>query len=127
MRELGRLSPSLRPLAEAALEIMDAGEWPAAEARAAARMPLLERHLEQVMANHMFYEQFPQTEIAPRDAYHGLYAAYAMTRAAAVAALTVRTDDADVIFADAAAAAMRYIEHTDFYRNAAVVMRVKMG
>ena len=89
------------------------------EAQARRALPESERWLEQSLVNHMYYAQFPYAGdgISPLAAYDGLCGAYVLLRL-----LTAFARD-EVSFADLTAAAFRYIEHTDFYRNAHIVLR----
>ena len=98
-----------------------------AQVRLGTVLPLWERYFSNVMANHMFFVQFPAVggALAHADAYAGFAAACAVVRLCILseAADAPDTDTAAIRFADAAAAALRYIEHTDFYRNIPPVWR----
>ena len=87
-------------------------------------LPDCGRYYENLLANHLFYEQFPFTDVrtdaAPCDAFPGLCAAYILMRFLTVCHPGEPACDA---FSDAAAAAFRFIEHSEFYRNAQIVMR----
>ena len=67
----------------------------------------------------MYYMQFPYAGegISPQAAWDELYGTYALLRI--LSAFAVSETD----FADRIAAAFRYIEHTDFVRNAHIVLR----
>jgi hypothetical protein len=86
-----------------------------AEAQLKAALPDLENYYGNIMSNHMFYASFPYAteEGSFSDAYRALAAVYVILRfLCACAASRDRVRDA---FADIAATAMRYMEHTDFY------------
>ncbi len=98
--------------------------YDAAERRLYEALPGCDGYYENLIVNHMFYEQFPYVGAgtSPRDAYGGLCAGYILLRFLTVCRMG-RPDAGADDFADAAAAAFRYIEHSDFYRNARAVMR----
>jgi hypothetical protein len=78
-------------------------------------LPDLEKYYGNIMANHMFYASFPYATEGGSfaDAYRALAAVYVILRfLCTCAALRANVRDA---FADIAAIAMRYMEHTDFY------------
>lgn len=86
----------------------------AAEERLKEFLPDLEHHYGNIMANHMVYSSFPSvgTGSLP-DAFRSFAAVYVLTRfLCASAAFRENVRDG---FADIAAIAMRYMEHTDFY------------
>ena len=86
-----------------------------AEARLKTVLPDLEKYYGNIMANHMFYAAFPYAAdgIGYSDAYRGLAAVYVILRfLCTCAAFGENVRDR---FADIAATAMRYMEHTDFY------------
>ena len=98
-------------------------EFTRAEALLHGSLPEVSRYYRNIMANHMFYEQFPYVQEGTDfgNAYLAFCAAYILVRF-----LCANSADASCVrdrFADRAAAAMRYIEHTDFYKNAPYVMR----
>jgi len=121
LRELGLHSGSLHALAER----ITAWEAPAdAESRAKERLPGMERYLENILANHMYFVQFPYAGdgIPPTEAWDGLYGVYALLHAVAVHAACTG-ENPEIAFADGIAAALRCAEHTDFYHNAHIVLR----
>lgn len=121
LQELGLRSGSLHALAEK----IAAWDAPAdAESLAVDRLPGMERYLENILANHMYYMQFPYAGdgIPPAEAWDGLYGVYALLRVIAVHAACTGAD-AEIAFADGIAAALRCAEHTDFYHNAHIVLR----
>jgi hypothetical protein len=78
-------------------------------------LPDLEKYYGNIMANHMFYASFPYATEGGSfaDAYRALAAVYVILRfLCTCAAFRANVRDA---FADIAATAMRYMEHTDFY------------
>lgn len=90
-----------------------------ADAAALAALPLRDVWLEQCLVNHMYYVQFPYAGegISPSAAWDELYGTYALLRLLSAFARN------PVEFADRIAAAFRYTEHTDFVRNAHIVLR----
>lgn len=128
LTELGAPSLSLRAYAAeipAALGMTDTvteevcRRFADAEAHAAAALPQREIWLEQCLANHMYYMQFPYAGegVSPQAAWDELAGTYALLRLISAFARN------PVDFADRVAAAFRYIEHTDFVRNAHIVLR----
>ncbi|HOP11429.1 MAG TPA: flagellin lysine-N-methylase [Oscillospiraceae bacterium] len=98
---------------------LSAALWRKALRRAYAVLPDCDDYYENLMVNHLFYEQFPDIPACktPRDAYIAFYAAWTLVR---FIGICLGTDKA--AFADAVAAAFRYIEHSDFYRNAGLIL-----
>ncbi len=94
--------------------------WRKALRRAYAVLPDCDDYFENFMVNHLFYEQFPNIPVCktPREAHISFYAAYTLVRFIGVCLCETRE-----AFVDAVAAAFRYIEHSDFYRNAALILR----
>ena len=86
-----------------------------AEARLSKALPDLEKYYGNIMANHMFYASFPYATEGGSfcDAYRALAAVYVILRfLCTCAAFGENVRDR---FADIAATAMRYMEHTEFY------------
>jgi len=101
-------------------------------------LPDLDRWYENLLANHIFYEQFPYVDprLEPRDAAMGFAAICSflrlITMCSLYAALHGAPDGEDMpalsadlktVFTDAAAALFRYAEHSSFYYNAALLIR----
>lgn len=86
-----------------------------AEARLSRALPDLEKYYGNIMANHMFYAAFPYAAdgIGYSEAYRGFAAVYVILRFLCTCA--VFGENVRDRFADIAATAMRYMEHTDFY------------
>ena len=86
-----------------------------AEVRLKSMLPDLEHHYGNIMANHMFYVSFPYAMEGAcfPDAYRAFAAVYVITRFLCTCA--VFRENVRDGFADIAATAMRYMEHTDFY------------
>lgn len=125
-------SPSSRNMAEYGEQVLallapedgqQAARYLQMRERLADVLPCPENVFENLMVNHMFYEQFPFSRlgVSAEDAYFSFCAAYALLVTVTVCH-TARDGGAEA-FADAAAAMFRLIEHSDFYRNAAVVLR----
>lgn len=86
----------------------------AAEERLKEILPDLEHHYGNIMANHMVYSSFPCVGTGSQsDAFRAFAAVYVLTRFLCTCA--VFRENVRDTFADIAATAMRYMEHTDFY------------
>ena len=124
-------SNSIRAYGEAALSYFGQGEeafqrYQQAAAQFATLLPQWESWFEHMLVNHMFFVQFPfQDRPVPlKDEYLALCAVYTLLRFLCVGwAAQHPTPDAAV---DAAAAAFRLIDHTDFDRYAAPILK-KLG
>lgn len=93
--------------------------WRKTMRHAYAVLPDCDDYFENLMVNHLFYEQFPELPACtPREAYISLYAAYTLVRF--IGTCLCKSKSA---FVDAVAAAFRFIEHSNFYRNAAILLR----
>lgn len=124
LTELGEKSLSLREYAAQIPQSLGTaeemlGRFREYESAADGTLPEREVWLEQSLANHMYYAQFPYAGegVSPLAAWDGLLGTYALLRLISAFA----KDETD--FADRISAAFRYIEHTDFYRNAHIVLR----
>ncbi len=125
---LDHSSNSIRAYGEQALHYFRSQEEPfaayeAANARFAAILPQWETWLEHLLVNHMFFVQFPfQDRPVPlKDEYLSLCAVYMLLRCLLVGCLA---EDGDSIRAvDVAAAAFRLVDHTEFDRYAAPLLR----
>lgn len=86
-------------------------------------LPEAERYFFNLITNHMFFVQFPYAEadVDLSGAYDSLCAVYLLLRFLCVAGM--RETNEKERFADIASAVFRYVEHTDFYRNAPKIMR----
>ena len=121
-------SDSIRDYGEAALAYFGEGadafdRYAEASARFAQLLPEWETWLEHMLINHMFFAQFPfQDRPVPlKDEYLALCAVYTLLRFLMVGwAAQHETTDAAV---DAAAAAFRLVDHTDFDRYAAPILK----
>lgn len=120
------VSPNIAEYGDAALasigldeQVSDEAVRRYAEAEAAAHdaLPEIEGYFENLGVNHMFYEQFPYAAANMAAAYAALRAAYTLCRFIAVCHARCEAE-----FADAASAANRYIEHSSFYKNAALLI-----
>jgi len=138
LRELGPISVSLKEILPRVLSHFAAEKSGAAlspeslcrirEAEAAAdrRLPAWRRYIDNVMANHMFYCTFPYAgAVHTRHSLCGLGGTYGALLLLCAWGLETAEGDPAVVFADMASLALRFIEHTDFYRNAAVVLGKK--
>ena len=97
-----------------------AGLWRKALRRIYAVLPDCDDYYENLLVNHLFYEQFPHIPACktPRGAYISFYAAWTLVRF-----IGVCLGESQTAFADAVAAAFRYIEHSDFYHNSSLFLR----
>lgn len=78
---------------------------------------------ENLLLNHMFYEQFPYClqSVNENNAYMGLCAVYSLLNTFA-AVYTLDKDNIDDL-TDVCAAVFRVAEHSDFYKDAALLLR----
>jgi len=135
MRSYSGISETMRRAAAPVLRFLHAETedaentpalWESARRTALCRMPAAEQAIENILANHMYYVRFPLAEgHTPAAVFDGLYGAYAVILVMTLVSAAAAETDADVPvrFADAAAAALRTIEHTDFVRNAHIILR----
>jgi len=101
-------------------------------------LPELDGWYENLLVNHLFYEQFPYVDprIDQSDAAMGFVAVCSFLRLITMCALFAAlhgapegedmpeiSNDPKTVFVDAASALFRYIEHSSFYYNAAVLIR----
>ena len=110
---------------------VDMAKYENAEKLASNALPHLEQYFEKLLVNHMVYEQYPYTfeEKGEKESGNALFAVYALVRFLTVAAVAESTqitpaskEAAEKAFVDAASAAYRFTEHTDFYRNANIII-----
>ena len=121
-------SDSIRDYGTAALAYFGQGEeafarYQAAAAQFASLLPAWETWFEHMLVNHMFFAQFPfQDRPVPlKDEYLALCAVYVLLRFLCVGwAAQHSSVDAAV---DVAAAAFRLIDHTEFDRYAAPILK----
>ena len=125
---IDRGSRSVHDYGEAALKWFGEGEDALAHYRVAAAdfdalLPHWEDGFANLLANHMFFAQFPfQDRPVPlMDEYRALCAVYVLLRTA-VLGWTAEHLTADAA-ADVCAAVFRLVEHTDFDRYAAALLR----
>ena len=99
------------------------GKYIAAREHFYTLFPDADVYFEKIMTNHMFYEQFPYADFDERceDAYLALCAAYAMLKFICVAYMADKSEKADLVHA--AGEIFRFVEHTDFYRNAMFALK----
>ncbi len=121
----GREGNSISALAEEALESFSLREGVSEESLArfrAARLRFYERFpranpwLENLLANHFFFMQFPPRDLSHTEAFTALCGAFTL-----LFVLTVSHCDKNPTkeaFADAAAAVFRRVEHSNFYEIA---------
>ena len=82
--------------------------------------------MENLMVNHLFFTGFPFADgyVSMEAEFRGLCAVYTLWRFLAVS-WTAEKDGMDALV-DVTAAAFRLVDHTDFHRNAAELLR-EMG
>ena len=104
--------------------------WRDSAARFEKLFPDNERMLEQVFVNHLCYDGFPFS--GPRqnmwDSYLALMTAYALIRVFSVGAWDTYTAEHPALlpteaYADIVAAVFRFVEHTSFNHNTAILSR----
>ena len=124
-------SNSIRDLGESVLRYFGQGEdalnrYEAARDQFAALLPDWETWFEHMLVNHMYFSQFPfQDRPVPlKDEFLALCAAYALVRFLCVGQAAQHPSVEAVV--DAAAAAFRLVQHTEFDRYAAHLLR-KLG
>ncbi len=125
---LDRSSNSIRAYGEQALgyfrrQADPFAAYESANARFAAILPPWETWLEHLLVNHMFFVQFPfQDRPVPlKDEYLSLCAVYTLLRCLLVGCLAEGGDQVRAV--DVAAAAFRLVDHTEFDRYAAPLLR----
>jgi len=101
----------------------DAARYEQASRNFAALIPQWETWLEHLLVNHMFFAQFPfQNRPVPlKDEYLALCAVYALLRFLLVGHTALHPGVEQAV--DMAAAVFRLVEHTDFDRYAAALLR----
>lgn len=124
-------SHSIHDYGESALRYFGQGEealnrYEAAREQFAALLPDWETWFEHMLVNHMYFSQFPfQDRPVPlKDEFLALCAAYALVRFLCVGWSAQHPSTEAVV--DAAAAAFRLVQHTEFDRYAAHLLR-KLG
>jgi len=97
-----------------------ATQWRKALRHAYNILPDCDDYFENLMVNHLFYEQFPDIPACktPHEAYVSFYAAWTLVRFIGICLCKSKSS-----FVDAVAAVFRFIEHSDFYRNAALILQ----
>ena len=124
LRRLAQNSPSLERFGAAMLERYDPDDSQlfALYRRDAAAFerafPDWPRWFENLLANHIFYEDFPFTDkrLTPSGEYTGLVGVYAAMRVMSVGCTAERAERDALI--DALSGLFRCIEHAAFYLNA---------
>lgn len=119
-------SNSIRAYGEAVLATFgqdDAPRYQQAAARFGALIPQWENWFEHLLVNHMFFAQFPfQDRPVPlKDEYLALCAVYTLLRFLTVAHAWLHPEQDAIV--DVVAAVFRLVEHTEFDRYAAALLR----
>ena len=121
-------SDSIRKYGEAALKYFGSGEnefekYTLARAHFEKMIPGWETWFENMIVNHMFFSQFPFQDrpVDIRDEFLGLCTVYMMLRFLCVGWMAGYEDAEAAV--DAAAAAFRLIDHTEYDRYAAPVLK----
>ena len=98
-------------------------QYEKAAARFGALIPQWEIWFEHLLVNHMFFVQFPfQNRPVPlADEYIALVAVYALLRCLMIGCLAEQGDTVHAV--DIAVAAFRLVDHTEFDRYAAPLLR----
>ena len=114
---VGAVSPSIHEVGSAALERIcgSAGNYISASESLRAAIPDFDIIFERIIANHMFYMQYPfvSSGRGRKDAYSLLCIACALFRYLAVGAF--RPERGFDGFVDVTAGVFRYLEHSGFY------------
>jgi len=125
IRALESSSPSMQLYGEpvlaryAALSPTEAAaDYDAARRSFASRYPAMDRYMENILVNHIFYEDFPFVEanMPVMEQMLALTAVYALTRLLAVTYCIDHSDENALT--DVLAGTFRLIEHSRFYYNA---------
>ncbi|MGN1095863.1 MAG: flagellin lysine-N-methylase [Eubacteriales bacterium] len=87
------------------------------------KFPDADIYIEKLMVNHMFYEQFPYVDFneGEKDAFFSLCAVYVMLKFILVLYTADKNEKSD--FVRAASRVFRFIEHTNFYRSAVILIK----
>ena len=101
----------------------DAALYAQASAQFAMQVPQWETWFEHLLVNHMFFAQFPfQDRPVPlKDEYLALCAVYALLRFLTVGYAWLHPEQSAIV--DVVAAVFRLVEHTEFDRYAAALLR----
>ena len=125
-------SNSIRVYGERALQYFGEGEseyrrYVVANSHLSEMIPQWETWFEHMLVNHMFFVQFPFQDrpVDLRDEFIALCAVYILLRFLCVGCMADQIDAAKAI--DVAAAAFRLIDHTDFDRYAAPMLKEICG
>ncbi len=125
---LDRSSNSIRAYGEQALgyfrrQADPFAAYEAANARFTAILPQWETWLEHLLVNHMFFVQFPFQDrpVSLKDEYLSLCAVYTLLRCLLVGCLAKGGNQVRAV--DVAAAAFHLVDHTEFDRYAAPLLR----
>lgn len=121
---LSESSPSLRRFGEAMLTRYHADDealyalYLQDKERFETRFPKWPRYFENLLVNHIFYEDFPFTDsrLTPTGEYTALVGVYAAMRVMSIGSLSLKSDLNTLI--DVLAGLFRCIEHASFYLNA---------
>ena len=117
-------SSSIREHGEFALSRISSPEqYHAAEQHFSALFPDWEIFFEHMLVNHIFFDRFPYQDrpVTPAEEVTALCAVYALLRFLALGWMSDKAASSELI--DTLAAAFRLIEHTDFDRLAAAMLR----
>lgn len=125
---LDERSVSIRDYGRKALAYFGRGEgayekYVTAAVRFASLMPRWESWFENMLVNHMFFVQFPFQDrpVNLTDEFVALCAVYILLRFLCIGTVGEETTEADVM--DVAAAAFRLIDHTEFDRYSAPILK----
>lgn len=119
--QLKNYSPTLDEMSSSLqAELYTAERYPGAAALFEQNHPSWEKLFENLILNHLFYEDFPDTDprISSKDSIYGLCFLYALMRVMCIA----RSSLSDIDLIDTLACVFRYAEHSSFYYNARVTI-----
>lgn len=122
---LDERSASIRQYGEEALACYDNSfeRYTLARTHFKQTLPKWEIWFEHMLVNHMFFSRFPfqNRPVSLQDEFYALCAVYALLRFLGVAHMYGKNDES--AFVDVAAAVFRLVDHTDFDRYAAYMLK----
>lgn len=121
IEKLQPYSPILQDLYESIVPVADWEHYIKEATAFEERFPNHDRLFENLIVNHLIYEDFPETDprmVSP-DSVYGLCFVYALMRFISITSNPQTMND----LADVLTSVFRYIEHTSFYYNGRTVLR----
>lgn len=122
-------SPSLKIFGEEASRFFGVADenidkYYVAKANFEKNIPQYELFLENLLVNHMFFSRFPCGDLNENafDEFLALCLVYAMLRFLGISCMGKKADLIKLV--DVYSAVFRFVDHTDFHKNAAKIMHV---